>query len=77
MLIKQTDVGLFGFNVIVEHLADAFYDSFNRHSQPHKVWMSLCSEDGCLSAASGDHHFPARDLSLSSQTQNRAPCGQL
>lgn len=25
MLIKQTDVGLFGSNIIVEHLADGFF----------------------------------------------------
>lgn len=66
---------VFQFNhIFLYFISDQFPPQ--RHGQSYEVWLPLCSEDGCLSAVVGDHHFPARDLSLPPPPAHRTTRGQ-
>lgn len=49
---------------------------FPRHCESYQMLLPFCTENGSLSASSGDNHFPSRDLSLHAQATCRASFGK-
>lgn len=73
---KPSSSGAFGSCSVILTMLCSSPPLPQRHRESYEMRLPLCVKDGRLPAAFGNHHFPARDVSLLAATTDGTPCGR-